>query len=160
MNKHEFSGAETAPSHFLAGATQRATSLRRTTLHFVGGGAIKGGGDMLDIGGDLAISGSEHGPLTELHSSCTHWNKLCCQLSPTVLTPRLERGNECCNCFIRWVLILSRTGNRISPTSDAQCTGSDVLIFRLAERHWHLDFPKTSLTEVEINHSWSNLVLH
>ena len=28
-----------------------------------------------------------------------------------------------CNCFIRWVLILSRLGNRISPISDARCTG-------------------------------------
>ena len=28
-----------------------------------------------------------------------------------------------CNCFIRWVLILSRTGNRISPISDVRCAG-------------------------------------
>ena len=29
----------------------------------------------------------------------------------------------CYNCFIRWVLILSRTSNRIDPMSNARCTG-------------------------------------
>ena len=27
------------------------------------------------------------------------------------------------NCFVRWVLILSRTSSRIDPISDARCTG-------------------------------------
>ena len=43
-----------------------------------------------------------------------------CRLAPLFVDVRFEANH---NCFIRWVLILSRTSSRIDPESDARCTG-------------------------------------
>ena len=75
-------------------------------------------------------------PLSELHGNgltvCKAWHNACFNGSiSTSLDDRTSArsmslqfvGICSCNCFIRWVLILSRLGNRISPISDARCTG-------------------------------------
>ena len=42
-----------------------------------------------------------------------------------------------CNCFIRWVLILSQTSSRINPESDVRCTGRQHLQLWMVHSHTH-----------------------
>ena len=46
-----------------------------------------------------------------------------CDLSVERLMKQCVPPCMACNCFVRWVLILSRTSSRIDPISDARCTG-------------------------------------